>query len=85
MRLDASYNLCSKSGSKLIFGRHYGNFSFAIPFLDFDCIFLSDLFLKVGPDKIYANLKLVLIFSVFFNTKTARKNAYFNIIVLIYL
>ena len=55
MRLDASYNLCSKLGSKLIFcGRNYGNFSFARPFLDFVCIFLSDLFLKVGPDKIYA-------------------------------
>ena len=25
MRLDASYNLCSKLGSKLIFGRSYGS------------------------------------------------------------
>ena len=30
MRLDVSYNLCSKLGSKLIFWRNYGNFSFAI-------------------------------------------------------
>jgi hypothetical protein len=30
MRLDASYNLCSKLGSKLIFWRNYGSFSFAI-------------------------------------------------------
>ena len=32
-------------------------FSFARPFYDFDRIFLSDLFLKVGPDKIYAHVK----------------------------
>ena len=31
------------------------NFSFADPFLDFDCIFLSGEFLIVGPDKIYAH------------------------------
>ena len=54
MRLDVSYNLCSKLGSKLIFRRNYGNFSFANPFSDFDCIFPSVIFLKVGPDKIYA-------------------------------
>jgi hypothetical protein len=54
MRLDASYNRCSKLGSKLILRRYYGTFSFTRPFLDFECIFLSDLFLKVGPDKIYA-------------------------------
>jgi hypothetical protein len=30
MRLDASYNLCSKLGSKLIFGRSYGSFSFTV-------------------------------------------------------
>jgi hypothetical protein len=30
MRLDASYNLCSKLGSKQIFGRSYGSFSFAV-------------------------------------------------------
>ena len=29
-------------------------FSFANPFSDFDCIFPSVIFLKVGPDKIYA-------------------------------
>jgi hypothetical protein len=50
MRLDASYNLhdnlCSKLGSKLIFlfGRNGANFSFARPFSDFECIFLSELF-----------------------------------------
>jgi hypothetical protein len=54
MRLDASYNLCSKLGSNLNFRRSYNNFSFTEPFLDFDHIFLSDLFLKVGPNKIYA-------------------------------
>ena len=55
MRLDASYNLYSKLGSKQIFRRNYGNFSFARPLLDFDRISLSDLFFKVGPDKIYAS------------------------------
>ena len=54
MRLDASYNLCSKLGSKLIFRRNYVSFSFARPFSEFDCIFLRGKFLKVGPDKIYA-------------------------------
>jgi hypothetical protein len=58
MRLDASYNLCSKLGSKLIFWRNYSSFSFARPFYDFDCIFPSDLFFfKVEPDKIYAYRK----------------------------
>ena len=54
MRLDVCYNLCSKLRSKLIFWRNYSNFSFANPFSDFDCIFRSVVFLKVGPDKIYA-------------------------------
>jgi hypothetical protein len=54
MRLGVSYNLCSKLGSKLIFRRKYGNFSFARPFPDFDCIFLIVILLKVEPDKIYA-------------------------------
>jgi hypothetical protein len=57
MRLDASYNLCSKFGSKLFFFVEEIMaifFSFARPFLDFDCIFHSDLFLKVELDKIYA-------------------------------
>ena len=54
MRLDVCYNLCSKLRSKLIFWRNYGNFSFANPFSDFDRIFPSVIFLKVGPDKIYA-------------------------------
>jgi hypothetical protein len=62
MRLDASYNLCSKFGSKLFFfrGRNYGNFifSFARPFLDFESLFLSGVFLKVEPDKIYAMLDM---------------------------
>jgi hypothetical protein len=50
MRLDVSYNLCSKLGSKLIFWRNYGNFSFAYPFSDFDSIFLSGtVFLKPHP------------------------------------
>jgi hypothetical protein len=53
MRLDVSYNLCSKLGSRLIFWRNYGNFSFTRPFPDFDRIFLSDLFFKVGHNKIY--------------------------------
>jgi hypothetical protein len=40
--------LCSKLGSKLIFfGRNYGNFSFANPFLDFDRIFLIVIPFKV--------------------------------------
>jgi hypothetical protein len=58
MRLGVSYNLCSKLGSKLIFflGQNYGNFSFANPFLDFDCIFPIVILLKVGPDKVYANI-----------------------------
>ena len=30
MRLDTSYNLCSKLGSKLVFLLNYGSFSFAI-------------------------------------------------------
>jgi hypothetical protein len=40
MRLDSSYNLCSKLGSKLIFltNRNCGNFSFANLFLDFETI-----------------------------------------------
>jgi hypothetical protein len=32
--------------------------SFVRPFLDFDCIFVSDLSLKVGPCKIYACVPL---------------------------
>jgi hypothetical protein len=56
MRLDANYNLCTKLGSKLMFGRNYGSFSFTRPFCDFECIFLRGIFLKVGPDKIYATL-----------------------------
>jgi hypothetical protein len=55
MRLDASYNLCSKLRSKLIFWRNYGKFSFARPFSDFDCIFLRGIFFRVRPDKIYAH------------------------------
>ena len=55
MRLDVSYNLCSKLGSKLIFWDEImGNFSFVNPFLDFDCIFLIVILFKVGPDRIYA-------------------------------
>ena len=54
MRLDASYDLCSKLGSKLIFCGNYGSFRFARPFYNFECIFQRDLFLKVAPDKIYA-------------------------------
>ena len=49
MRLDTSYNLCSKLGSKLIFGRNYGNFSFARPFPDFDCISPSKLSAAFTP------------------------------------
>jgi hypothetical protein len=45
MRLDASYSLCSKLGSKLMFLiKNYGNFSFARTFPDFDYIFLSVFF-----------------------------------------
>ena len=55
MRLDVSYNMCSKSGSKQIFFvTNYDNFSFARPVLDFDCIFLIVILEKVEPDKIYA-------------------------------
>ena len=54
MRLDTSYNLRSKLGSKLIFGRHYGNFSFARPFSNFECIFPIVILLKVEPGRIYA-------------------------------
>jgi hypothetical protein len=48
-------------GPKLIFdeiilSKVAVTFSFGRPFYDFDCIFLSDLFLKVEPDKIYAEL-----------------------------
>jgi hypothetical protein len=50
MRLDVDYKLWSK----LIFGQNYDNFSFAIPFLDFDSIFLSGVFFKVAPGRIYA-------------------------------
>ena len=57
MRLDVDYNVCSKLGSIIKnvfgFGQNYGNFNFARPFLDFDCIFLSGIFLKVGPDRIH--------------------------------
>jgi hypothetical protein len=55
MRLHVSYNLCSKLGSKLIFGRNYGKFSFTKLFSNFDCIFLIVIPLKVGPDEIYAH------------------------------
>jgi hypothetical protein len=48
MRRDASYNLCSKLGSKLIFWRNYGNFSFARPFYDFDAIFLRGIFYSIS-------------------------------------
>jgi hypothetical protein len=58
MRLDASYNLCSKLGSKLILNEimtvlvlHHKS---ARPFSDFDCIFLRGGFFIVEPDKIYA-------------------------------
>jgi hypothetical protein len=54
MRLDANYNLCSKLGSKLIFGRNDGNFSFAGPFPNFDRISPTGIFFRVRPDKIYA-------------------------------
>jgi hypothetical protein len=49
MRLGASYNLCSKLGSKLIFSeQNFGNFSFARPFSDFVSIFLIVILFKVG-------------------------------------
>ena len=58
MSLDAIYNLCSKIWSKLFFlWQNYGNFSFTNPFFDFNCIFLSHLFLKVEPNKIYLRAK----------------------------
>ena len=63
MHLDANYNLCSKLGSKLIFDENYGSFSFARPFYNFDCIFPRWIFLKVGPDKIYAGTGGVLRFA----------------------
>jgi hypothetical protein len=34
---------------------NYGNFSFARPFFDFDCIFLREIFFRVWLDKIYAS------------------------------
>ena len=55
MRLDVSYNMCSKLGSKHFFQQNYGNFSFTNPFLDFDCIFPIVILFKVGPDRIYAH------------------------------
>ena len=55
MRLDASYNLCSKLESKLIFWRSYYSFSFAIISFSFECIFLIVILLKVAHDNIYAH------------------------------
>ena len=51
MRLDASYNLCSKLGSKKFFGRNYGNFSFARPFSDLNAFSRGGYFLKSDPSK----------------------------------
>ena len=48
MRLDVSYNLCSKLGSKLIFDEIIAFFfCFARPFSDFDSIFLRGVYFKV--------------------------------------
>jgi hypothetical protein len=52
MPLDASYDLRLKLGSKIIFRQNYGNFSFAWPFLDFECI-ESGIFLKSHPTELY--------------------------------
>ena len=55
-RVSTLATICAQNWglNSFFFGQNYGNFSLARPFLDFDCIFLSDLFLNVGPDKIYA-------------------------------
>ena len=71
MRLDASYNLCSQLGSKLIFGRNYGNFSFTRPFSDFDGIFRIVILLQVGPDRIYANSSRSRLLVTLFTTSRA--------------
>jgi hypothetical protein len=62
MRLDASYNLCSKLGSKLIFGRNYGSFSLAHksarPFSDFACIFPGGGFFTILSNPIKSTLSI---------------------------